>query len=198
MLDDLGFFNERILWSSVEIKSRSSHHGSAITNLTNMCVRSLVSLIGLRIQRCHELWCRSQRQLRSFVAVAVAKASGHSSDSTPSLGTSICRGHGPKKTRKRKKETYKPTWSIQTQILENQVCNSAVDPYSHVNCEFERARENNWSVDVYAPFTRKDLFMTRGWMTSKHDADFPVSGLTFLAHVMIFCSTRILLPTILK
>ena len=32
-------------------------------------------------------------------------ASGYSSDSTPSLGTSICRGYGPKKTRKEKKIT---------------------------------------------------------------------------------------------
>ena len=43
----------------------------------------------LRIQHCCEL-CRSQTWLRSGVAVAVALASGYSSDSTPSLGTSIC------------------------------------------------------------------------------------------------------------
>ena len=35
-----------------------------------------------------ELWCRSQTWLRSGTAVAVA--SGYISDSTPSLGTSIC------------------------------------------------------------------------------------------------------------
>ena len=35
-------------------------------------VRSLALLSGLRIQHCHELWCRSQMQLRSGVAVAVA------------------------------------------------------------------------------------------------------------------------------
>ena len=35
-------------------------------------VRSLASLHGLRIQRCHELWCRLQTQLGSRVAVAVA------------------------------------------------------------------------------------------------------------------------------
>ena len=35
-------------------------------------VRSLASLSGLRIWRCHELWCRSQTHLRSDVAVAVA------------------------------------------------------------------------------------------------------------------------------
>ena len=38
---------------------------------TRMQVRSLASLSGLRIQRCYELWCRSQMQLRSGVAVAV-------------------------------------------------------------------------------------------------------------------------------
>ena len=33
---------------------------------------SLASLNGLRIWRCHELWCRSQTQLRSGIAVALA------------------------------------------------------------------------------------------------------------------------------
>ena len=40
--------------------------------------------------------------LRSGVAVAVAEASGCSSDSTPGLGTSICHGCGPKKKIKTK------------------------------------------------------------------------------------------------
>ena len=35
-------------------------------------VRSLASLSRLRIRRCHELWCRSQTQLGSGIAVAVA------------------------------------------------------------------------------------------------------------------------------
>ena len=35
-------------------------------------VRSLASLRGLRIQRCRELWCRSQTWLRFRAAVAVA------------------------------------------------------------------------------------------------------------------------------
>ena len=35
-------------------------------------VQSLASLSWLRIQRCHDLWCRSQMQLRSGVAMAVA------------------------------------------------------------------------------------------------------------------------------
>ena len=35
-------------------------------------VRSLASLGGLRIQHCHELWCRSHMRPGSRVAVAVA------------------------------------------------------------------------------------------------------------------------------
>ena len=54
------------------------------------------SLSGLRIWHCHELWCRSQTQLGSGVAVAVAEASGYSSDLIPSLGLSICLGCGSK------------------------------------------------------------------------------------------------------
>ena len=59
----------------------------------------MASLSGLRIQHCRELWCRLQTQLRSDVAMAVAEASGYRSNSTPSLGTFICRGSGHKKTK---------------------------------------------------------------------------------------------------
>ena len=59
-------------------------------------VRSLALLSRLRIWHCHELWCGSQTQLRSLVAVPL----------DPSLGTSICHGSGPgngkKKTKKKK------------------------------------------------------------------------------------------------
>ena len=66
-------------------------------------VQSLASLSGLRIQHCHELWwCRSQMQLRSRVAVAVVQVGSYSSDSTPSLGTSIYHGCNPKKDQKKK------------------------------------------------------------------------------------------------
>ena len=37
-----------------------------------MQAQSVALLSGLRLQHCHELWCRSQTQLRSYVAVAVA------------------------------------------------------------------------------------------------------------------------------
>ena len=57
----------------------------------------------LRIWRCPELWCRLQMQLGSHVAVALVQAGGCSSDSTPSLGISMCRGNGSRNGKKRQK-----------------------------------------------------------------------------------------------
>ena len=49
---------------------RSFHHGAAETNPTrNHDVVGSVS--GLKIQRCCELWCRSQMRLGSGLSVAV-------------------------------------------------------------------------------------------------------------------------------
>ena len=62
-------------------------------------VRSLALLSGLKIRCCHELWCRSQTRLGSWVAVALAQTDNYSSDLTPSLGTSICHVCGPRKDR---------------------------------------------------------------------------------------------------
>ena len=60
-------------------------------------VSSIPGLVqGLRIQRGCELWCRSQMRLRSGTAMAVAVASSCNSKLTPSPGTSICPGCGPK------------------------------------------------------------------------------------------------------
>ena len=70
-------------------------------------VQSLALLSGLRIWCCCELWCRSQARFGSGVAVAVAQAGGYSSDETPSLGTSICRGSSPRKGKKTKKKKKK-------------------------------------------------------------------------------------------
>ena len=87
---------------------RRSRCGSGETNLTTIhedVVQSLASLSRLRIQRCRELWWRPQTRLGSPVAVAVAQAGSYNSNQTPSLGTSICRGCGPKKTKKKKKLT---------------------------------------------------------------------------------------------
>ena len=64
-------------------------------------LRSLALFSGLRIQHCCELGCRSQTRLGSGIAAAVVQAGSCSSDLTPSLGTSICRGCGPKKTKKK-------------------------------------------------------------------------------------------------
>ena len=82
-----------------------------------MWVRSLASLSGLGTWRCCELWCRSQKWLRSHIAVAVAQACGYSSNQTPNLGTSICHSCGPGKGEKTKKEkeirvTYKILYSL--------------------------------------------------------------------------------------
>ena len=79
-----------------------------------MWVRSLASLNGLSIWRCHELWCELQMWLESGVAVAVVQASSCSSDWTPNLGTSIGHGFGPKKVEKSKEikesELRVPRW----------------------------------------------------------------------------------------
>ena len=72
-----------------------------------MRVSSLALLGESGIRHCHELWCRVQTQLGSRIAVAVVQAGSYSLDSTPSLGTSICHGCGPKKTIKKKKERKK-------------------------------------------------------------------------------------------
>ena len=67
-----------------------------------MRVQSLAPLGGLRIWHCCELWCRLQMQLGSHVAVALAQVGSYSSDCTPSLGTSTCRGSDPRKDKKKK------------------------------------------------------------------------------------------------
>ena len=70
-------------------------------------VPSLASLSGLRIRRCHELWCSLQMRLRSHVAVAVPQDDSYNSDSTPSLGTFICCQFSPTKTKQINKQTNK-------------------------------------------------------------------------------------------
>ena len=65
-----------------------------------MWVQSLASLNGLRIQNWCKLQCRSQMWLCMWPFIAVAvwhRPASYSSDSTPSPGTSICHGCGPKK-----------------------------------------------------------------------------------------------------
>ena len=69
-----------------------------------MQVWSLVSLSGLRIRHCCELWCRLQTQPGSGIAVAVVQARSYSSDLTPSLGTSCAVGVAQKKKRKKERK----------------------------------------------------------------------------------------------
>ena len=64
---------------------------------TRMQIRFLASLTGLRIWCCCELWCRSQTQLESGIALAVVLSGSHSSKLAPTLGTSICHRCSPKK-----------------------------------------------------------------------------------------------------
>jgi len=81
----------------------SFRRGAVEMNLTRnhkVVVRSLASLSGLRIWRCYELWCRLQMRLGSGVSVAVAQAGSCSSDWTPSLGSFICQGIGPRNGKK--------------------------------------------------------------------------------------------------
>ena len=95
-----------VLWSSC--------HGTEETNPTRnheVAVRSLASLTGLRIRRWHELSCRLQTWIGSGIAVALA--SSCSSNSIPSLGTSICHrcSHRKKKKRlKRNEDSLRELW----------------------------------------------------------------------------------------
>ena len=83
-------------------------------------VQSLASLSGLRIQRSCELRHSSQTQLGSGGVVAVAQARGYSSDLTPSLGTSICQGCGPKKAKTKTKK--QKTTRVRQSLDLTQVC----------------------------------------------------------------------------
>ena len=78
-----------------------------LTSIHEDAIRSPALLSGLRIRHCRELWYRSQKQLRSYTAVAVAVVGSYSSNSTPSLGTSICLRYSPKKDQNKKVLSYK-------------------------------------------------------------------------------------------
>ena len=64
-------------------------------------VQPLTLLSGLRISRCHELWCSS------LLGSRVAVAGSYSSDSTPSLETFVCCNCSLKKQKKQKNKKTK-------------------------------------------------------------------------------------------
>ena len=78
-------------------------------------VRSLALLNGLRIWRCHELWCRLQMWLGSCIAYG-SGVSSCSSDLTPNLGTSTCPRVRPQNKTKQNNELAKtePKFSAQS------------------------------------------------------------------------------------
>ena len=86
-------------------------------------IRSLALLSVLRIQHCCELWCRSQMQFRSCIAVAVAQAGSYSSDFTPAWALPYAAGVALKGKHKNKnkqsdKKQQKTQWGIISQQLE--------------------------------------------------------------------------------
>ena len=129
-----------------------------LMNLTRNCmrlqVRSLALLSGLRIQRCRELWCGSQTRLGSRVAEALAQASNYSSDSTPSLGTSICRKSGPRNSKKTKKKKKKKKNFNENQIKKGKTgvplwCNGL-----KFQCCHQRLRSDPWLSNFQMPWAQ--------------------------------------------
>ena len=94
-----------------ERNSRSSHVAQWVKDPNSIPedVASIPGLLsGLRIQHCHRLWRRSQMWLRSVMAVA--SAGSYSSNSSPCLGTSVCRRRGPKKEGRKEEKMERRNW----------------------------------------------------------------------------------------
>ena len=84
-----------------------------------MGVWPLAWLSGSRNCGFCELWCSLQTRLRFHVAVAVVLASSCSSDSTPSLGISICHKCSTKKQNKKpKKQKTNPKTTPPTDVYD--------------------------------------------------------------------------------
>ena len=77
-------------------------------------VQSLASISGLRIRRCHELWCGSQTRLRSGVAwlwcrpAATAPIRPVAWEPPHAAGVALEKAERPKKKKKKKRLLLKP------------------------------------------------------------------------------------------
>lgn len=94
-------------------KASNSHHGSADINPPRICedAHSMpASFSRIRIRGCPELCCRSQTQLGSHIALAMAEACSCRSDVTPSLGTSTGSTCVPQRRKQLNQET--PTHTL--------------------------------------------------------------------------------------
>ena len=114
-----------------------------------MGVGSLALLSGLRIWRCHKLWCRLPMRLESFIAVAVVQASGYSFDSTPSR-TSICPRCCPKKKKKERKLQKDIQYDTKFGSLHLHECLQRTPAVKHVKSQqFFSEKQNRCSVYAY-------------------------------------------------
>ena len=111
-------------WLIVLLIRKQAQGGSVVANLSSIHEDAgsiPAPLRGLRIQHCHELQCRSQMQLGSGVAVAVARLAA--ATLIWSLAWEfICCGCGPKKERKKKSGSEKQSkWGgeLRTSLLNN-------------------------------------------------------------------------------
>ena len=89
-------------------KASNSHHGSADINPPRICedAHSMpASFSRIRIRGCPELCCRSQMQLGSHIALAMAEACSCTSDMTSSLGTSTGSTCVPQRRKQLNQET---------------------------------------------------------------------------------------------
>ena len=87
-------------------------------------IPGLAQWLGIRC--CHELWCGLQMQLGSCVAVALAQASGYSSNQTPVLEPSYAAGTALEKKTKRKKKKKNEIWlDLQGRVQATEKCSLA-------------------------------------------------------------------------
>ena len=97
----LQFFELKQIWGvPIVVRQKRIRLGTV-----RLQVRPLASLSELRIRCCREVWCRLQMWLGSCIAMAVVQARSHSSNWTPSQGTSKCHRCSPKKTKNKNKKT---------------------------------------------------------------------------------------------